>query len=246
MTQIKGWMAGAAAAALALVIGISVAIFSFSSSGIELYDGWEDAPAADVRMGEQEVRLAMALDYALQQGGDEARIALEKFANFRASRAALLAQAAEQENDARKLQAALKYGASASALQPDNPSHWVNLGRIYQMAGRFDPMEATEAPVMFTRALALDETYKPALLALGQWHFEKMQYDRSLPYLERLIEQDASYLSQNWFVSLLTNTYILAGKADIGANRLATLETSHLPGSQKAIAILARESNTKY
>ncbi len=152
-----------------------------------------------------------------------------------------LAEAAIQENDPEKMREALKLGADAAASQPDHPAHWVALGNLYLMAGKFDPMEATEAPVMFTRALEIDPAFIPALLAMGQWHFDRMQYDRSLPHFEKMAEQDSSYLSQNWFLSLLTSNYILAGKADIGAEKLERI-TGTNKKRQQAIVLLKKES----
>lgn len=152
-----------------------------------------------------------------------------------------LAETAINENDPDTMREALKLGAEAAAKQPDNPAHWVTLGKLYLMAGTFDPMDATEAPVMFIRALEIDPNFIPALLAMGQWRSEKMQYDLSLPHFEKIAQQDPSYLSKDWFLSLLTSNYILAGKADIGAEKLAGT-----PGAnnklQRAITLLKRES----
>lgn len=153
-----------------------------------------------------------------------------------------LAETALQENDPAKMREALKHGADAAASQPDHPAHWVALGNLYLMAGKFDPMEATEAPVMFTRALEIDPTFIPALLAMGRWHFDRMQYDRSLPHFEKMAEQDAAYLSRDWFLSLLTSNYILAGKADIGAEKLGGVPDVGKK-HQRAIALLKRESS---
>lgn len=153
-----------------------------------------------------------------------------------------LAEAALQENDPAKMREALKLGADAAASQPDHPAHWVALGNLYLMAGKFDPMEATEAPVMFTRALEIDPAFIPALLAMGRWHFDRMQYDRSLPHFEKMVEQDAAYLSRDWFLSLLTSNYILAGKADIGAEKLVGVSDAGKK-HQRAIALLKKESS---
>lgn len=169
--------------------------------------------------------------------GQEARIS-----GLYAHTGMALAEKALQENDPAAMRDALKTGADAVARQPGNPANWVALGNLYLMAGQFDPMEATEAPVMFTRALEIDPAFIPALLAMGQWHLDKMQFDRSLPHFEKIAEADSAYLSQGWFLSTLTANYILAGKADIGASTLANLPGTD-PKRQQAIALLKRESS---
>lgn len=222
--------------AISLIAGASVYL---TASSEDYFEGWRDVPPLMTGQGEGYVRLMWELEAA--RGKEEEEAKLLQAASLRAALGMSLAEAAQKENDPDKMRIALEHGAAATAFQPNHPSHWVVLGNIHLLAGAFDPMDATEAPVMFTRALEIDPLFSPALLAMGKWHFEKMHYDRSLPYFETLVEQDASHLSQDWFLSMLTSNYILAGKADIGAVKLAKRAGTGKK-QQLAVALLKRES----
>lgn len=223
-----------------VAIGLLAASSVYFNDGSEDYfNGWRDVPPLMTGQGEGYVRLMWELEAARGKEGEEAK--LLQAASLRAALGMRLAEAAQKEKDPEKMRVALEHGAAATAFQPNNPSHWVVLGNIHLLAGAFDPMDATEAPVLFTRALEINPLFTPALLAMGQWHFDKMQYNRSLPYFETLVERDARHLSQDWFLSMLTSNYILAGKADIGAVKLAKTAGAGKK-QQQAVAILKRES----
>jgi len=121
----------------------------------------------------------------------------------------------------------------AQALEPDNPSLWVNLARLrYRGGAHSDALEAAD------RALELDPAYAPALVLRGQLVRDAYGLGGSLVWFEAAIEADPAN-PQAWADYAAT----LGDAGQYGEMLAATRRLSELdPGNGQALyfqAVLA-------